>query len=116
MARKRYYQTEKDRMDESRGMDRYERRTRKDSRDESRGMKNYYAGFDDKKRRELEDGNMIREDRGAIANLPQNVVYRQYGYKAYGTPEELMDDITGVDRQMEMDDRKMQRFMQPEKY
>lgn len=76
MAKKKYYQGMKDRMDESRGMK------------------------DPMRRREYEDSMMIREDRNAIANLPQDVKYVQYPQSPYYKQPELNDTIRGVDRQL----------------
>lgn len=99
--RKRYHQSVKDRMAESRGMERH--------------YAEAYAGMDPRRRLEMEDSGMIHEDRSAPANLPQGVKYHpwpQTGYSKY----RLDDTIRGVDKQMD-DDMKMQKKEQyPEKY
>lgn len=102
MAKKRYYQSKKDRLDES------------------RGMKEYYAGKDERRRMEYEDSMMIREDRNAVANLPQDVIMKEYPRADYGDGFRLNDTIRGVDAQMAEDksgerkNHKSGRF--PEKY
>ncbi len=64
-----------------------------------------YAGMDARKTEEMQDAGIIREDRSAVANLPQNVMYKAWGndndYLNARPP--LNDDITGVDRQKRED-------------
>lgn len=100
MAKKKYYQS------------------RKDRRDESRGMKEYYAGREERRRQEYEDGAMIREDHSAIANLPQNVVMREYPRSPYVDQPDLNDNIRGIDEQMWKDShgRDVKKGGYPEKY
>ena len=143
MARKKYYQSAKDRKDESRGMKRYEERKREDRKAESRGMKKYearkkkdrmderrgmeeyyrkmrrsehYAGADPRRRRELEDGNMVHEDHMAMANLPEKPIMRYYPKFEYGLDGYLDDTIGGIDRQMYDDMDEMKRHLKPEKW
>ena len=94
MAKKRYYQSPKDRMDESRGMERERRRT------------------------EMEDSGMIREDRSSIANLPQDVKYTAYPKTDYFMYD-LDDTIRGIDVQIDDDvrgERRKSGERYPEKY
>lgn len=126
--RKRYYQSKKDRMAESRGMKRYEKRMRKDRRDESRGMRDYYEkermhmaedGYykmDPRRRRELEDSGMIHEDHYAPSNLPQQVMHKYWGGGDYGLNVRLDDTDYGVDRQKEADNRKMYEHLGEYRY
>jgi len=102
MAKKRYYQSKKDR------------------RDESRGMKEYYDKMDPRRRRELEDSMMISEDHSAMANLPQNVMMKEYPKAPYLVDGDmnLNDTIRGVDEQMWKDShgRDLKKDKYPEKY
>lgn len=85
---KRYRQNVKDRSDESRGMK----------------LRDYYSGYEARKRMEAEGSGMIHEDRSEIANLPQDVMFKEYAktpYDNYG----LNDDIKGIDVQMRDDVR-----------
>ena len=95
---KRYYQNKKDR------------------KNESKGMKEYYAGKEMRDRMDYDSGMMIREDKGAIANLPQNVMIKAYpsvgGYNNYN----VADTIMGIDTQMRDDSRKEKTERYPEKY
>jgi hypothetical protein len=61
-----------------------------------------YAGYDPRRRQELEDSMMLHEDRSAVANLPQDVKYHPWpntGYARY----DLDDTLRGVDHQMDED-------------
>lgn len=142
MARKKYYQSKKDRMDESRGMKRYERRMvkdrvdesrgmreyedekrarmRRDRRDESEGMKRYYRDksmVGGEQRGYDNDRGMLYEDRYAVSNMPQDVKYHQYPEPYYGrVPRYLNDSLRGVDDQIDDDVREMVRHEKPEKY
>lgn len=75
-----------------------------------------YEGMDGRRKQEREDGAMIREDRKAVANLPQNVMYHEWPkarhYHDYG----LDDTIRGIDRQENEDNAGMERHLQPGKY
>lgn len=55
----------------------------------------FYAGLDPRRRQEAADGGMVKEDRGAMANLSNKPVHREYppaGY--YSTP--YLDDSREV--------------------
>lgn len=106
---KRYHQTEKDRRHERRGEERAMHRMH-----ESRG--HHSDGHDPRRRQEMEDSGMIREDHKATANLPQEVKYHDWpktrNYHDYG----LDDTIRGIDRQENEDNSGMERHMQRGKY
>jgi hypothetical protein len=74
-----------------------------------------YAGESARRTQEMQDAGMIREDRSAIANMPQEVMMKQYPKPGNYMPEDLNDDISGVDRQMDMDNSKRRAHMQPKK-
>ncbi len=95
MAKKKYYQSMKDRRDESRGMDEYEHRRRRE--------------------RYQEEG-MIHEDKSAMANLPQDVKMKPYPKFAYGLNEYLNDSISGIDKQIYDDMSGMKKHLSKEKY
>ena len=74
-----------------------------------------YAGRDATKRMEHHDSLMIREDPSAIANLPQNVIMKDWAdHEAY-LPEVLDDTIVGVNKQINYDDRKRAEHFMPKK-
>lgn len=66
----------------------------------------------------IEDSGMIREDRSAVANLPQNVMMKEWPKVDYTGFEGLDDTIRGVDQQMRDDARggKKKRGRNPEKW
>jgi hypothetical protein len=75
-----------------------------------------YAGVSARRTLEGQDSQMISEDRGAIANLPQNVVIRAYPTSPNASmPENLNDTIVGVDGQMNLDDSKRRAHFAPKK-
>ena len=70
------------------------------------GSQGDYAGEAARRRMEKEDGAMIHDDMSAVANLPQDVMYKPWPMVDNYLPENLTDDIRSVDRQMEMDNGK----------
>ena len=89
---KKYYQSKKDRRDESKGMK----------------MRDYFSGYEARKRMEAEGADMITENRNEIANLPQEVIFKKYPKTPYDYYD-LNDDIKGIDVQMRDDVRGAQR-------
>lgn len=76
----------------------------------------HYEGAEGKRRQEMMDGMMIKEDHSAIANMPQGVVIRPYPKSEHYMPESLDDTIKGVDHQMgALDTGKERSGMQPKK-
>jgi hypothetical protein len=74
-----------------------------------------YAGEASRKRMEKEDGGMISDDMSAVANLPQEVMYKPWPSQDMYMPEDLRDDIRSVDEQMNMDNRKRKEHNMPKK-
>lgn len=87
MAKKKYYQSARDRRDESRGMKK---------KDRERGM--------------------ITEDYNAVANLPQQVIMKEWPEAQYGLDGYYDDGISGVDKQMYKDVSKARSRMSDQKY
>lgn len=75
-----------------------------------------YEGLNNARDKERSDFNMISEDRSAIANLPQGVMYKPWPKSKHYHDYGLDDTIRGIDEQQDKDNSKMERFMQPEKY
>ena len=78
-------------------------------------MGGHYEGHDPRRRQEMEDAGMIREDHSAIANLPQGVEMKPWGSYHAGMPEDLDDTIHGIDKQIGMDDAKRRAHFMPKK-
>lgn len=75
-----------------------------------------YAGEYARRTQEMQDAGMIREDRNAIANLPQEVMIKPYPMTGPYNPEMIDDTISGVDRQMDRDDSQRKSNFRPHKY
>lgn len=41
-------------------------------------LSHFYAGVDSRRKREIADGGMVREDRNAMANLPRQAIHTEY--------------------------------------
>jgi len=110
MAAKRYHQSIRDRKDEAYGEGKMM------GRREGNMDQGYYEGPMMRRKQEMEDGGMIREDRSAIANLPQEVMMKAYPKTGPYIPEDLDDTIRGVDMQMDSDDSLRRKTFAPHKY
>jgi len=115
----------KDRRDERMGEERHMRHEARDRMNEREGMEKYvhsshmegeYAGLQKRRREEMEDGGMIRDDYAAIANLPQQVMIKPYPKTGPYMPEVLDDTLRGIDEQMDADDSQRRKHFKPHKY
>lgn len=68
------------------------------------------------RRQEHEDFEMIREDKSAIANLPQDVKYHAWPKARHYAEYNLDDTIHGIDKQMDEDGAQMRRHKSKSKY
>lgn len=76
-----------------------------------------YEGMKDRRKMEMEDAGMLREDHSEIANMPQGVKYHGWPKAKYGMMDENLDDtIKGVNRQMDRDEDQGRKGMAPHKY
>ena len=75
----------------------------------------FYAGSEPRKRQEMQDSGMIRENPNAIANLPQEVMIKAYPVTGPYMPEGLEDSIRGVDHQMDYGDSQRRAHWYPKK-
>lgn len=74
-----------------------------------------YGDIDRRRKTEYRDGEMLNEDRNAIANMPQHVKMMEYPHPVHYMPENLDDGIRGVDSQIAADGMAMRRNMYPKK-
>lgn len=66
-------------------------------------------------RMQKHDSSMISEDRNAIANLPQQVIMKDWAdHEAY-LPDILDDTIVGINKQINYDDKKRSEHFAPKK-
>jgi len=90
----------------------YQLEQRRDQRafDRTRDMSNeFYAGVDPRRRQEIGDGGMIREDRQAMANLPRKAQHHEYPQAGYYTTPYIDDTIRGANESPEDDGTVMKR-------
>lgn len=120
---KRYHQSRKDRRNEREGAyhSMAEKNYRKADYDWAR-MKDSEGRYheehrrlDQRRRSDMEDSYMIKEDHNAIANLPQRSKMAMYPSNPYN-PSHLNDTIKGVDNQIDDDHSEMMKHRKPEKY
>lgn len=69
-----------------------------------------YSGAAARYAMEKKDGSMIHENHNAIANMPQEVMIKPWPARPGYLPEDLDDTISGIDRQLSMDDPKGSGF------
>lgn len=70
-----------------------------------------YAGVDARRTEEMQDAGMIRENRSAVANLPQEVMYKPWPSAHEGLGGELNDDISGINKQVGEDSSGLRKHM-----
>lgn len=119
---KRYHQTHKDKMHERHGEEHSVEKKMAHRMEERASHRSHmmhsghYAGAEPRRRQEMEDSGMIREDHSAIANMPQSMMMKPWPSGGYGMPEGLDDTIKGVNRQMDADDNQRRKHNVPHKY
>jgi hypothetical protein len=74
-----------------------------------------YEGEDVRRSTEHEDGAMMPSGHGQHANMPQEVVMREFGKSHYGMPENLNDGMGGIDKQIGTDEGDLHKRMKPKK-
>lgn len=53
---------------------------------------------------------------GEYANLPQEVMRKTYSQGTYGLPEDYDDGISGVDKQLASDHKRLMKSFNPKKF
>lgn len=84
-------------------------------KDHSMSGPEYYGGPDERRAQERADSSMMPNGQGSFANLPQEVVMKEYPrvmYADYG----LDDTIKTIDNQMRDDMKDKKKGAYPEKY
>lgn len=61
-------------------------------------------------------GGMLSENKGAVANMPQEVVYRAYPKGMEDFDAQLDDTMAGIDAQMREDYAKAKKNIKPMRY
>jgi len=78
----------------------YDLEQRRDQRDfeRTKEMENeFYAGVDPRRRGELADGGMVREDHKAMANLPRQAIHCEYPQAGFYETPYLDALVRGID-------------------
>ena len=100
--------------DEYSSMYRLEQRRSERSFERVREMENeFYAGVDPRRRQELADGGMIREDHLSMANLPRRAIHCEYPQSQYYAAPYLDDSVRGTDSYIDDNHSSMARFLDP---
>lgn len=74
-----------------------------------------YAGVDSRRAQEHHDGEMIGNASGAHANMPTEVVMKNYSDRNSWMPENLNDGGSGIDAQIKLDNSKKNAKLNPKK-
>jgi hypothetical protein len=91
----------------------YQLEQRRDQRafDRTRDMSNeFYAGVDPRRRQEVGDGGMIREDLNAMANLPRVAQHHEYPQAGYYSSPYIDDTVRGQQSTPDDNGLVMERF------
>lgn len=73
----------------------------------------FYAGVDPRRRKELADGGMVREDHHAMANLPRQAIHCEYPQSYFYQTPYIADLVLGTDTQNDDDGSSMARYLNP---
>ena len=70
----------------------------------------FYEGNDERRKQESQDAALLSYDKSATANLPQNVVMRDFPNRGGGSNSPALDDtMKGIDKQMAEDNKKARK-------
>jgi hypothetical protein len=75
-----------------------------------------YAGEKMRRKEEMRDAGMLHDDKSAVANMPQSVIYKPYGGDFKGFDSNIDDTISGIKRQQDMDESVAKRHNVPKKW
>lgn len=73
-------------------------------------------GLMGRERMDRADFEMISEDHSAVANLPQNAIYKPWPKPSYYADFDLDNNIRGIDNQIDADGRQMKKHKSTKKY
>lgn len=79
-----------------------------------RDMENeFYAGVDPRRRQEVADGGMVKEDHRAMANLPRQAIHCEYPQAGYYFTPYIDDSVRGADADRDDDGNNQARYLNP---
>lgn len=73
----------------------------------------FFAGVDPRRRQEIADGGMIREDHVAMANLPRRAIHCEYPQSYYYSTPYLDDTIRGESDELDDNNNSFARYQNP---
>ena len=91
----------------------YKLEQRRDQRafNRTRDMENeFYAGVDPRRRQEVAEGGIVKEDLNAMANLPRQAIHHEYPQAGYYASQYIDDTVRGADPKRDDDMMPMTRF------
>jgi hypothetical protein len=75
----------------------------------------FYAGLDPRRRQEIADGGMIREDQNQMANCPRMAMHHEYPQTPYYKTPYVDDLVRGIDNEIDDNGSSMKRYLNPNK-
>ena len=109
---KRYHQSVKDRLAESRGE---ERREMHSEMLEAAKSHDYYSGANKRREMEAKDGAMMPLYPKGFAGMPGEVIMREWPKGGGYLPTAYNDDISGIDNQQRGDHSQTMKHFRPSK-
>ena len=94
----------------------YHNEQRRDQRafERLKDMENeFFAGVDPRRRQEIADGGMVREDHRQMANLPRQAIHAEYPQAPYYSSNYMDNAERGVDDQLDDNNSSMARYLNP---
>lgn len=88
----------------------------KDRMDESRGMERRLDGYYDSSYREMYGDGFLYDDKSAPSNMPRQVIEQRYPEMGGLESDQAYDTIRGIDRQMYSDKGQLKKQLKLEKY
>lgn len=73
----------------------------------------FFAGVDPRRRQEIADGGMVKEDQRAMSNLPRKAIHCEYPQAPYYTSNYIDNAERGVDEELDDNTSSMARFLNP---
>ncbi len=75
-----------------------------------------YAGEKMRRSQEMRDAGMLHDDKSAVANMPQSVMYKPWGNDFKGFDSNIDDTISGINKQQREDEGEAKRHNVPKKW
>ncbi len=73
----------------------------------------FYQGVDPRRRKEIADGGMVREDHTAMSNLPRQAIHCEYPGASYYESNYMDTSVRGTDPELDDNNSSMDRYLNP---